>query len=110
MSSVNAVEDEVDDSEHGVEPLRKQVGGRDSERDRGVADLVLRAGKPLAHRLERDKQRGGHLLGGQPAECAQGQRDLGVQGECRMAAGEDQLEAFVGKCRRLVHGLLGCLG
>ena len=57
------VEDQVDDGEHGVEPLGQQVVGRDGERDAGVADLVLGACQALAHRLERDEEGACDLLG-----------------------------------------------
>ena len=57
------VEDQVDDREHGVEPLGQQVVGRDGKRYAGVADLVLGACQALAHRLERDEERACDLLG-----------------------------------------------
>ena len=95
-AAVALVEDQVDDREHGREPVGQQVGRRDPERDPGVADLVLGADEPLRHRLARDEERAGDLLGGQPAEGAQGQRDLRVERQRRVAAGEDQLEPLVG--------------
>ena len=45
----------------------------------------------------------------QPAERAQGQRDLRLERERRMAAGEDQLQPLVGK-DRLLHLVLHGLG
>ena len=49
------------------------------------------------------------LVGREPAERAQRQRDLRVERECRVATGEEQLEPFVRE-RRLIqivhHGLL----
>jgi len=87
-ASATLVEDQVDDREDGGQP----AGGRHRERDGGVADLVLGAGQPLAHRLGRDEEGPGDLFGRRAAEGAQGQCHLGVERERGMAAGEDQLE------------------
>ena len=42
-------------------------------------DLVLRAGQALAHRLEREEEGAGDLLGREAAEGAQGEGDLRVE-------------------------------
>ena len=72
----------------------------------GVADLVLRPGQPLAHRLERDQERERDLLGRQAAEGTQGQRHLRVQRQRRVAAGEDQLQPLVRDGGGVVHDRL----
>ncbi len=94
--AVALVEDQVDDREHRREPVRQQVGRRHAERDPGVLDLPLRAYEPLCHRRLRHEERARDLGRLEPAERPQGQRDLGVEGERRVAAGEDQLEPLVG--------------
>ena len=79
---------------------------RDGKRDAGVADLVLGAGQALAHRLERDQESAGDLVGREAAERAQREPDLRIERERRVAAGEDQLEPLVRERRRLFHRLL----
>ena len=85
------------------------MGGGDAERDSRSLDLALRPDQPLGHRLPRDEEGAGDLLGGQPSERPEGQRDLAFERECRVAAGEEQLEALVGN-RRLIHFDLRRLG
>jgi hypothetical protein len=86
------------------------VGGRHPERDARIADLSLRAHEPLRHRRVRDEERAGDLLGREPAERAERERDLRLDCERRVAAGEDELEPLVGEHRvffhRFVHHLL----
>ena len=81
----------------------------DAERDPGGSDLVLGAHEPLLHRLLRDQEGATDLLGRQAAECPQGERDLRIQRERWVAAGEDELEAFVGN-RRILHLVLRGFG
>ena len=108
-AGVALVEDQVDDREHGGEAIGQQVVGRHPERDPGGLDLALRPHQPLRHRRLGDQEGAGDLAGGQAAERPQGQRDLRVGGERRMAAGEDELEPLVGE-GRLVHDVLRRLG
>ena len=82
------------------------MGGRDRERDAGIADLVFGAREPLAHRLERHQERGRDLLSRQPAQRAQRKAHLRVERQRRMTAREDQLKPLVQKRRGLVHGVL----
>src|SRR5216117_2584752 len=51
------------------------------------------------------KEGAGDLLGGEAAERPQRKRDLGVERECGVTAGEEELEPFV-RDRRLVHLVL----
>ena len=108
-AAVALVEDQVDDREHGREPVGQQVVGRDPERDPGGLDLALRPHQALGHRRLADEEGARDLAGGQAAERAQRQRDLRLRGERRVAAGEDELEPLVGE-GRLVHGVLRRLG
>jgi hypothetical protein len=105
VRGVALVEDQVDRREHRREPLRQQVVGRNAERDRGGADLLLRPDQPLRHRSLRGEERARDLLSREAAEHPQRQRDLGVDRERRMAAGERQRQSLVGN-RALVHVVL----
>ena len=107
-AAVALVEYQVDDREHGGEPIRQQVVGRHSERDAGGLDLALRPHQPLRHRRLGHQEGARDLVGGEAAEGAQGEGHLRVDGERRMTAGEDELEPLVGK-RRRVHRVLHCL-
>ena len=108
-AAVALVEDQVDDREHRRQPLRQQMVGGNAEGDARILDLPLRPREPPLHRLLGNEERAGDLLGAQPAERAQGQRDLRLETERRMAAREDQLQPLVGK-RRLLHLVLHGLG
>jgi len=103
---VAGVEDEVDGGVHRPESVGKKVLGRHAEWDACVADLPLRAHEPLRERRLRDEEAAGDLRRRQTADEAQRQRDLRLGGERRMAAREDQLQAFVGDDSLLVLGQL----
>ena len=75
--------------------------GRHPERDAGDLDLPLGPDQSLRHRGLGHQERVRDLLGGQAAERSQGQRHLRRHGQRRMAAGEQQLQPFVGK-----HGIV----
>jgi hypothetical protein len=79
---------------------------RHAQRDAGVADLPLRADEPLRERRFGEEEGACDLGRLEAADEAQRQRDLGLRRECRVAAGEDQFEAFVGDGRLLVVGKL----
>jgi hypothetical protein len=104
-AAVPLVEDQVDDRKHGRQPVGQQVRRGHAERDPGCLDLPLCADEALRHRLVRDEEGARDLLGGEAAQSPQGERDLGVERQGRMAAGEDELEPLVGD-RRLVHLVL----
>ena len=86
--AVALVEDQVDDAEHRVEAVRQQVRRRHAERDAGRLDLPLRAHEPLRHRLVGDEERPRDLLRGETAESTERERDLCVEREGGVAAGE----------------------
>jgi hypothetical protein len=75
--------------------------GRDAERDARVSDLALRPREPPLHRRRRNEERARDLLRAQTPQRAQGQRDLRLQRERRVAAGEDELQPLVGEGRFL---------
>ena len=99
--AVAGVEDEVDRGEHEPEPFGQQVLGRHAQGDAGIADLPLGANEPLRECRLGDEEGAGDLRRLEPADEAQRQRHLCLRRKRRVAAGEDQLEPFVGK-----HGLL----
>jgi hypothetical protein len=111
---VALVEDQVDDREHGEQPVGQQVIGGHPEGNPGALDLALGAHQSLRHRRLAEKERTRDLAGAQAAERAQCERDLRLGGERRVTAGEDQLQALVWEGRG-VHGVscrlvLHCLG
>ena len=102
--AVPRVEDEIDRRENGAQPVGEKVRRWDAQRNPRIPDLPLRAHEPLRERRLGNEETAGDLRRRETADEAQRQRDLRVRGERRMAAGEDQLEAFVG------DGLLRGLG
>ena len=106
-TAVALVEDQVDDRQHRGQAVGEQVRRRHAERDPGGLDLALRADQPLRHRLLADQERARDLVRAQPAQRAQRERDLRIERERRVAAGEDELEALVGNGRLVdvvLHG------
>ena len=93
---VPLVEDEVQRGEDAGQPGRQLVVGRDAVRDVRGLDLLLRPREPLAHRRLVDEEGAGDLGHREPAEQPEGEGHLGVAGERRVAAGEDQPEPLVG--------------
>ena len=89
-------EDQREDREDDVEPVGQPVARGHLERDAGVADLALGPDEALADRRDGQQQRARDLGDGQPGDQAQGQRHLGLAGQGRMAAGEDEPQALVG--------------
>ena len=81
--AVALVEDQVQDPEHTVEALREQLGRRHPVRDRGVADLPLRADEPLRERHLGHEEGARDLGRRQPAEGPQRERDARLRGERR---------------------------
>ena len=104
---VALVEHEVDDVQHGRQPLGQQVSGRHAVRDLRVVDLALRAHQPLCHRRLRDEERASDLARLQARDRAQRQRQLRLRRERGVAAGEDQAQPVVFEHPvRLLGGLL----
>jgi hypothetical protein len=108
-AAVALVEDQIDDRQHGRQPVRQPVVGRNAEANARIPDLALRPRKTPLHRFLGNEEGARDLLGAQTAERAQGQRDLRLGPERGMTAGEDQLQPLVGK-RPLLHLVLRGLG
>jgi hypothetical protein len=107
-AAVALVVDQVDDGENGVETLAEQVNRWHAKRDRRRFDLALGPHQPLRHRALRYQEGPGDLVRGEPAQGAQGERNLRLDRERRVTAGEDELQALVRK-RRGVHRHLGTI-
>jgi hypothetical protein len=75
--------------------------GRDGERNPGRLDLCLRTRQAPLHRLLGDQERARDLLCRQPTERPQCERNLRLERQRGMTAGEDQLEPLV-----LDHGVV----
>ena len=65
---VSLVEDEIDDLEHGLEPLRQLGAARDLERYARRGERALRTDDPLLNRCLRGEKRPRDLVGRQSAE------------------------------------------
>ena len=98
------VEHHVDDGEHVGEPVRELVGRRDGQRDAGLDDLALGADDPLRERALVDQERAGDLRRGEADHRAEGERQPGLGGQGRVAAGEQQREPVVGAGPRAAAG------
>jgi hypothetical protein len=98
--------DEIDDSEHGAQAVGELVLFGDAVGDSGGLDLALGPCETGRHRRFGDEKGACDLLGRQASEESERERDLGLGGECRVAAGEDETETVV------LHGarLLGKTG
>ncbi|MCP2336347.1 hypothetical protein FHU30_001677 [Actinomadura rupiterrae] len=70
---------------------------RPAERDPRLGDLLLGAGDPLRHRLDRHQEGARDLRRAEAAEEAQGERHPVLGGQRRMGAGEEQPEPLVRK-------------
>ena len=89
----------VDGLEHGVEPLAQIGALGHAERNAGLADLVLGAHQPLAHRGRRDQEGRGDGGGVEAEDGLQDQRRADAGVDRRMGAGEHQRQAVVGNGR-----------
>ena len=92
---VALVEHEIDDPQHGVEPLRQFARRRHLIRNARVADLGLGADDALRQRRRRREKRPRDLLGRQAADLAQREGHLRVGRERRVAAREDETQPIV---------------
>jgi hypothetical protein len=88
-------EDQMYDFEDGADPLGEVVWRRHAVRDTGGDDLLLGARDPRGHGGLLHQEGAGHLGRRQPAQQPQGQGDLGVAGQGRVTAGEDEPQAAV---------------
>ena len=96
---VALVEDQIDDREDARQPVRQQMVGGHAERNPRLLDLPLGPNEPLGHRRLGHEEGPRDLVGLKPAERPERERNLRIQVQRRMRAGEDQLEALVGEAR-----------
>ena len=106
-ASVPLREQQVDGRRDTVQPVRQLGGIRHPVRNVGSADLLLGPRQPLGHRLLGHEQRAPDLRGGQPAQRVQRQRDLCLDGQRRMAAGEHEAQLVVAQHLRRLVGWTG---
>jgi hypothetical protein len=92
---VALVEDQVEDGEHGAQPVGQLVVGRHREGDTGPSDLALGPHETLLHGAFAGQEGAGHLRGREPAEHAQREGHARLGRERRVAAGEEQPQPVV---------------
>ena len=93
---VALVEHEIDDMQHGVEPIRQFVARRHLIRNAARRESCSSRGRCAGRRVGGGGEKGVRdLLGLEAADFAQRQRDARVGIQRRMAAGEDQPQAIV---------------
>ena len=82
--------------QHRAEPVAAlRLAGRHRERHIAGLDGLLGPADPLGHGRLGDEERRRDLRGGQPADRAQGQRDLAGRGQGRVTAAEQQRQRVV---------------
>ena len=89
------VEHQVDDVKHRVETIRQLGVRRHLVGNARGADLGLGADDPLGQGRWAGQERARNLLGREPADLAQRQRQLRVRRQRRVAAGENQPQPIV---------------
>ena len=92
---VALVEDEVDHGQHARRPLVEPVRLGHAEADAGVRDLGPRPKQALSHRRLADEEGSCDLLGREPRDGLQRERDPPRHRQGRVAAGEEQAELVV---------------
>jgi hypothetical protein len=92
---VPAGEEQVEHGQHAGEPLGQRGAGGHAVRDAGVSDLGFGPGEAAGHGRLGDQERTRDVGGRYPADGAQGQRHAGVEGQRRVAAGEDEPQPVV---------------
>jgi hypothetical protein len=100
-AAVALVEDQVNDRKNGVETLAEQVNRWHSKRDPRSFDLRLARTSRCA--IVRSGTRKARAISSvvSPPRVPQGERNLRLDCERRVTAGEDELQALVGKRRGL---------
>jgi hypothetical protein len=88
-------EDQVQHAEHRTEPPPALGGRRQLERHLGRCQRLLGPGDPRLHGGGRHQERPSDLVAGQAAEHPEGERDLGLAGQHRVARDEHQRELVV---------------
>ncbi len=93
--SVALVEDEVDHGQHARRPLVEAMRLGHAETDAGVRDLGPRPKQALPHRRLADEEGSCDLLGREPRDGLQRERNAPGHRQGRVAAGEQQAELVV---------------
>ena len=93
---VALVEDQVEDAEHLAQPCRQLGGIGHAIGDPRVADLPLGADEALRDRRLGHEEGARHGRGLEPADRPQGERDLRLAAQRRVAAREQQRKAIIG--------------
>ena len=94
----------VDSGQHGSQPVWKLVRVGHPVGDVGLGDLGLRPADPLADGGLGNQEHAGDVDRGQPADGSQGQRDLRLGREGRVAAGEQQPQAVIATVSFVIIG------
>ncbi|MNE09895.1 hypothetical protein D3C80_1025860 [compost metagenome] len=89
------VEHQVDHPQHAIKTLRQFGQRRHLIGNSRIADLGFGADDALGDGRRALQKRAGDFFGGQVTDFAQGQRHLGIGGQRRVTAGEDQAQAVV---------------
>ena len=92
---VSLVEYEVNDLEHRRQARRELVPARQLERHLRVGERLLRAHDALRDGWLRHQEGAGDLLGGEPSEQAQRERNARLRREHGVAGGEDEAKEIV---------------
>ena len=100
---VSLVEDQIDHGQHERQPVGQLRVARHAVGDAGRADLPLGPDQALGDGRLGHEEGPGDLGGLEPGDEPQRQRKLGLGGEGRMAAGEDQPQAVIVHRSHLGH-------
>jgi hypothetical protein len=92
---VALAENQVEDLQHGTQPLGPLGPGRQGDVETGAGDGRPGPADPLGHRRLRHPERRRDLRGGQAADRPKRQRDLAGRGQIRVAAAEQQGQRVV---------------
>ena len=105
---ISLVEYQVDHLQYNVQPIRQLIARWHLIRNARVADLGFRANDALSHCRGRRQESVRDLFGRQTAYLAQGQRELRLGCQGRVAAREDQPQLVV--CDVLFIQLVDAVG
>src|SRR5690606_17757820 len=92
---ISLIVDEIDDEQHGIEPLGQLRIRRHLVRDAGIADLALCPNDPLCQRRRRREKGARYLFRGQAADLTQRKGDPGFESDRRVTAGKDKPKAII---------------
>ena len=93
---ISGVENQIDHRQHRLQPRGPLLGPRHGKGDARLRDLGLGAAQALAHGGVLIQKIRGNFGGGQATQGAQGQGNLRLQLQRRMATGKNQAQPFIG--------------